>query len=219
MSGSINKVFGHRRFFHYNLEAIKTITSDGNVNLFVNPFLGGLGFNLHPEIRPHVSFTNFQKRLGGYLLSILRGYKVPEGKELEASKSFFRRVLRLTDPNQRARPKSLLERFHFGRYVVMPSVGPMESHMRDILDYSYPTPMMSDDDVEKAPLEISSIPSAILRAVRLESKEGTNCFSLRTKVSKLLSFPWKVVELVSNVSESIPKEFPDPFDLDFYRSN
>jgi len=207
IDGCVNKVFTHRRFFHYNYEQIDTITSHGNINLFISPFLGGLGFNLHDEIKPYISFTHFQKRLGGYLLHMLKSFQPSE--LMPDFTDFISRRIAIIDPNQRARPKNLLKRYHLGRYTVIPAIGPLNSMWKDIIDRSYPTPVMADDDMEPGDLSFQSVPASIIKAVRKESEMKIHGFSTKTRSSRLVSFPYRVVEFLGSVDST--NEGASPF--------
>jgi len=66
IEGAANRVRAHRRFLHYNREVIAVLTNRGLYSMFVDPLLGGLGFNLSPDVTTTVTFTKFQKGFASF---------------------------------------------------------------------------------------------------------------------------------------------------------
>jgi hypothetical protein len=62
---AINPERALRRFIHYNMESVKALTRNGNVNIFAACELGGLGVQAPPGLNPR--FTPFQKQLAAFL--------------------------------------------------------------------------------------------------------------------------------------------------------
>jgi hypothetical protein len=60
-----DKLFCHNRFMHYHKALIGQLTKKGNIQLFFPRELGGLGFDLYPEI-PHL-VTRYQHQLANFL--------------------------------------------------------------------------------------------------------------------------------------------------------
>lgn len=67
LNGAFNKWRAHKRFIHYYREVIEEMTNFGEFSLFIPRTLGGLGFKLFDEVRPHVTFTPFQLKFATYL--------------------------------------------------------------------------------------------------------------------------------------------------------
>jgi len=67
LSGASNRYRAHRRFIHYNLPTVVKMTDGGRFSLFIDPLLGGLGFPIVDEVRPHVRLTPFQRAFGSFL--------------------------------------------------------------------------------------------------------------------------------------------------------
>jgi hypothetical protein len=57
MQGAQNKLRAHHRFVHYN----KDMFPGSETNWFVSDKLGGLGFDLHPEVEPYVHVNSYQR--------------------------------------------------------------------------------------------------------------------------------------------------------------
>jgi hypothetical protein len=66
LAGASNKLRAHNRFLYYNKSRLPP-SWFGQYFLPIN--LGGLGFNLYPEVKPYVNFTRYQRCVVNYLIN------------------------------------------------------------------------------------------------------------------------------------------------------
>jgi hypothetical protein len=142
VGGANNRVRAHFRFLSLNKEKVRRVTFDGLYNLFIDPYLGGLGFNLYPEVRPYIRLTTFQRQFGHFLLDQWKSFdKIPSKP--------------LTLIQESRQERSVVTKYHYGNYKLLPytQVGSLENpeytlvleeFQRIIGDYSVKKPIMSE---------------------------------------------------------------------------
>jgi hypothetical protein len=69
---SVNPVRSHRRFLHYHVDEILSMSDSGRFSLTIDPLLGGLGFPCPEEVREDQYDTTFQKQFARFCWARLK---------------------------------------------------------------------------------------------------------------------------------------------------
>jgi hypothetical protein len=212
ISGAHDKYRAHQRFMHYNKKDVRTCTQAGQYSLFVSPFLGGCGFKLHPEIRPHVYFTNFQSKLASYIYQevLLKTHQ----SDYEPLKALSYRIPALQDSIINKNVKRKL--YHHGFYRFIPLTQPNNFNQLDIpSSNSSPYFNVGSIDTESHPLEIKIFPKKTLQSFRKELKNHEGLVRYHKKMNELfLNLQVKVVE--EKVDDTIQFKVPEGLIMDEY---
>jgi hypothetical protein len=212
MEGAHDKYRAHQRFMHYNKKDVDTCTKAGQFSLFVSPFLGGCGFKLHPEVRPHVYFTNFQTKLASYIYQevLLKTHQ----SDYEPFKALSYRIPALQDSIKNINVKRKL--YHHGFYRFIPLTQPNNENQLDIpLENSSPYLNVGSIDSESHPLEIKSFPIKTLLSFREELKNPKSKIRYHTRMNNLfLDLQVKIVE--EKVVDTIQFKVPEGLIMDEY---
>jgi hypothetical protein len=212
ISGAHDKYRAHQRFMHYNKKDVRTCTQAGQYSLFVSPFLGGCGFKLHPEIRPHVYFTNFQSKLASYIYQevLLKTHQ----SDYEPLKALSYRIPALQDSIINKNVKRKL--YHHGFYRFIPLTQPNNFNQLDISSSnSSPYFNVGSIDTESHPLEIKIFPKKTLQSFRKELKNHEGLVRYHKKMNELfLNLQVKVVE--EKVDDTIQFKVPEGLIMDEY---
>lgn len=152
LAGATNRPRAHLRFLQLNRDQLEGFTVKGLYNLFVDPFYGGLGFDLYPEVKPLVRFTTFQRQFGHFLRSKVDGYDGanPPGPQLGIIREKGQKVT------------SLIRR-HYGRYELR------RYHRTGTIDHPEYTLLL--DVEERLPVDRSVRASLLGHAPDIEQRE------------------------------------------------
>lgn len=196
LSGSRSKYRAHQRFLHYHKENIRQLSRSGDFNLFVHRLYGGLGFRMYPEVAPHVTWTNFQKKLALYLRSWIKSpyegelYQIP--------------VLRTLVPEEKGQAVLGTHKYHFGRYRTVPRTAPLERDEREVLD---PMSILEQSrfalslDTAKVVMQCPAPNSAVManfRRAKLRNPSGSQI------PAKFMEYEYRVVEKVEQWRDNRP---------------
>jgi len=168
MKGAQDKIRAHQRFMHYNKKDIEYCTKGGEFSLFISPLLGGCGFDLYPELRPHVYFTGFQTKLASYIYEtvILK----PHEEDYDPFKALSYRTPTLQDSIINIKAKRKL--FHHGVYRFIPLTQPNLENQIDLFTSSTNNYLnVGTVDNEKHPLRIRSFPIKTILSFREELRK------------------------------------------------
>jgi hypothetical protein len=183
VNGAANPLRAHRRFLHYHRENVRKVTSDGEFSLFVDPLLGGLGFDLLPEVSREVKFTAFQRRFGYYLKSLIEQDFSGEFEKAQ----FFRGLV-----SEKKSSGLMRRRYHWGNYTVRPKFAPLNENEREAYR---PESVLKSGLLAKA----YGSTETVLRVRHPDRKVLAGFRSTVTKEarrSQLTSWPFRFVELV-----------------------
>lgn len=192
-----NKIFAHRRFFHYNFDVIQRVTGDGEFNLFISPYLGGLGFQPCPEIMDHIHITSFQRRFGSYLLNRLRSGL----RTSEALSEFYSSLLKIYNPDLSDSSYKPIRKHHFGNYKLVDLFGPLDEFRRDVSELEFAGPIMATNPLPSKTLDLKFPSNRLLRDFR--TSVYVNKLSLRQlyRPSRILTQNLRLVEVIDPLSE------------------
>lgn len=104
--GASNQVRAHFRFLQLHRCELASQTVDGLYNAFVDPLLGGLGFERVKALVPYIRFTPFQRNFGHFLLGKIA--------HVRGDINRFRKELGIVSTSE-GRPQAIM-RYHYGDY-------------------------------------------------------------------------------------------------------
>jgi len=213
MKGAQDKLRAHQRFMHYNKDDIKYCSKDGEFSLFVSPLLGGCGFDLYDEVRPHTYFTGFQTKLASYIYETV--ILPPHELDYEPFKALSYRTPTLQDSVININVKRKL--FHHGVYRFIPLDQPNNINQLDIQSKTTSNfKNVGSIDTESHPLKIHSFPIKTILSFREELRNrGKVSFHSRMN-PKFLDLQVKLIEEKYEPSSSIYKLPEVPFTMDEY---
>jgi hypothetical protein len=190
IGGASNKLRAHMRFLHLNQEVIERITFKGLYNLFIDPHYGGLGFQCHPDVRPHVKFTTFQKQFGRYLLNKLRKYT--------GDKPPVPVITLIQDKKEK---RHVVSKYHYGSYVLRPyrNIGTFDNPEYRLVIDQMSERIVRDNSVRK-PI-MSELPN--IGELVPVTKKGVDTYEF--KLSKDLSVRQPRSSLLRDFRENKPK--------------
>jgi hypothetical protein len=194
LAGAVNPVRAHKRFIHYHKETIKTVTKNGDFNLFLPFERGGLGFVNH-NVPYHI--TSFQRRFATVLESELR-----EGLREGKIKPSALGVVSSDPASTGVRLK------HNPTLKLTPRIGPVEQISSKYTPPEFKYPILSQVGVVDPPPLKFRIPQK--RDKRLELVR-TNTFT-RMSTRRIEHWPYRVVEVpyTPEVVETLYKSAPTP---------
>jgi hypothetical protein len=191
MKGAQNKLRAHQRFLHYQKDDVKYCTKEGEFSLFISPLLGGCGFDLYDEVKPHVYFTGFQTKLASYIYETV--ILQPHEENYEPFKALSFRTPALQDSIININVKRKL--YHHGVYRFIPLTQP---NLEDQIDLKFSQTSnfknVGTIDTESQPLKIRSFPIKTILSFREELKNRGKVFYHKKMNPLFLDLQVKLVE-------------------------
>lgn len=191
MKGAQDKYRAHQRFLHYQKEDVQYCTKDGEFSLFISPLLGGCGFDLYPEVKPHIYFTGFQTKLASYIYEtvILPSHE----QDYEPFKALSYRTPTLQDSIININVNRKL--FHHGVYRFIPLTQPnLENQIEVSPTLASNFKNVGTINTESQPLKIRSFPIRTILSFREELKKRTKIFFHKKLNPIFLNLEVKLVE-------------------------
>jgi hypothetical protein len=191
MKGAQDKFRAHQRFLHYQKDDVKYCTKEGEFSLFISPLLGGCGFDLYDEVKPHIYFTNFQIKLASYIYETV--ILQPHEENYEPFKALSFRTPALQDSIININVKRKL--YHHGVYRFIPLTQP---NLEDQIDLKFNQTSnfknVGTIDTESQPLKIRSFPIKTILSFREELKNRGKVFYHKKMNPLFLDLQVKLIE-------------------------
>jgi hypothetical protein len=152
---STDKVYCHNRFLKYHKCLLTQLTKKGNNNLYLPRELGGLGFDLYPNIP--FKITAFQTQLANFMAKKL------DNMEGMYSNQLTERTVRLVQTNA-----PIVTQTYVGdcKYVCIPNTAPLPNGFEELT--TSPSLLFSTDPNEMNPiLSYKYIKTSFLKEFRL----------------------------------------------------
>jgi hypothetical protein len=124
---STNQVLCHELFLRYHSVGIKAATKNGDYNLFISEYLGGLGFKLYPHIDVHI--TNFQRKFALYNYN-----KLNTCGKMKISKFMSNIFQKLVDPDERISSMEIKNPFEYEFILSITKDSFKDLHVRNFND-------------------------------------------------------------------------------------
>jgi hypothetical protein len=195
IKGCVNPLWSHFRYLHLNKKWIEECSQNGNYNLFIDHMYGGLGFELHPTVKPYVKFTPFQRKFGNFLWEKTR--------EFHGDLSRFKSMMGVVQESEDSKVSSF-HRYHYGNYIYRNyhNQGTFSNPIHTLvisdeerlpLDYTLNNPPFVGEPVSKSVLKVVHPKTSVLR----EFRESLSVSGRMTSIGRLLTKPGVYVEQVT----------------------
>lgn len=150
MDGACDKEQAYKYFLHYHNDTIRSLTKNGKLNLFADRFYGGVGFKFYDELKDHVKFTTYQRKLATYMKWFLT-------KEAKHGVNPGKYILRLIPSSERTADDVMtIDLGHYDKYKFIKSTQPLNVGEDLELKLTYNLPILArlPKDFDKKDLEI-----------------------------------------------------------------
>jgi hypothetical protein len=190
--------FAHTRFLNQCRVELDSASFKGERNYFVSQYYGGLGFNVHPEIRNKIYLTNFQRKLGQFILGLFKSSTSVKFLDNQYLK-FYSRITHLQKTGEPLRSSVSLKRNR--EYMISPFIGPLPifaSEMRK-LEVDVPAILLNEPEPENK-FFVPKIPKSILDRVRNRQSILSTVPRWHCRDNRLFTFDFQISEVNSIAS-------------------